>query len=273
MGLPHCHDLHIFVYERAFQRTRLLPNRGLVLKLLCKNELGDSLATTTSIFVYKRASQSMRLLPNLLKYGLLLKLLLKRCRRFAPLPQPPYLGLQTRFLKIYLFIYLFGVLCRFQHCTGHITTGSWKGRGNQYIQFVRVLYCKLSTNGKQLPAYLRPCWGSNPGLRGGRRECYHSATMAPCFLKNSSSTESTEVWASTKTSFKTMQTIRPTTATSVSWFTNMLSKELVFYRIVDWYLKLLFKMKMAIVLFTNLLAIILHYFLLQNGRLVLKTSF
>ena len=30
-------------------------------------------------------------------------------------------------------IYLFGVLRRFQHCTGHITTGSWKGRGNQYI--------------------------------------------------------------------------------------------------------------------------------------------
>ena len=28
-------------------------------------------------------------------------------------------------------IYLFGVLRRFQHCTGHITTGSWKGRGNQ----------------------------------------------------------------------------------------------------------------------------------------------
>ena len=50
-------------------------------------------------------------------------------------------------------IYLFGVLRRFQHCTGHITTGSWKGRGNQYIQFVRVLYCKLPTNGKQLPAF------------------------------------------------------------------------------------------------------------------------
>ena len=28
---------------------------------------------------------------------------------------------------------LFGVLRRFQHCTGHITTGSWKGRENQYI--------------------------------------------------------------------------------------------------------------------------------------------
>ena len=52
-----------------------------------------------------------------------------------------------------LFIYLFGVLRHFQHCTGHITTGSWKGRGNQYIQFVRVLYCKLLTNGKQLPAF------------------------------------------------------------------------------------------------------------------------
>ena len=50
------------------------------------------------------------------------------------------------------FIYL-GFLRRFQHCTGHITTGSWKGRGNQYIQFVRVLYCKLPTNGKQLPAF------------------------------------------------------------------------------------------------------------------------
>ena len=52
-----------------------------------------------------------------------------------------------------VFIYLFGVLRRFQHCTGHITTGSWKGRGNQYIQSVRVLYCKLPTNGKQLPAF------------------------------------------------------------------------------------------------------------------------
>ena len=51
------------------------------------------------------------------------------------------------------FSYLFGVLRRLQHCTGHITTGSWKGRGNQYIQFVRVLYCKLPTNGKQLPAF------------------------------------------------------------------------------------------------------------------------
>ena len=52
-----------------------------------------------------------------------------------------------------IFFHLFGVLRRFQHCTGHITMGSWKGRGNQYIEFARVLYCKLPTNGKQLPAF------------------------------------------------------------------------------------------------------------------------
>ena len=31
--------------------------------------------------------------------------------------------------------------------------GSWKGRGNLYIQFVKVLYCKLPTNDNQLPAF------------------------------------------------------------------------------------------------------------------------
>ena len=35
--------------------------------------------------------------------------------------------------KLISFVCLFGVLRRFQHCTGHITTGSLKGRGNQYI--------------------------------------------------------------------------------------------------------------------------------------------
>ena len=64
---------------------------------------------------------------------------------------------------------LFGILRRFQHCTGHITTGSWKGRGNQYIEFARVVYCKLPTNGKQLPAFpLTAMTGINP--RPQRRE-------------------------------------------------------------------------------------------------------
>ena len=67
------------------------------------------------------------------------------------------------FIQDILFVYLFGVLRRFQHCTGHITTGSWKGRGNQYIQFARVVYCKLPTNGKQLPAFpLKAITGIEP---------------------------------------------------------------------------------------------------------------
>ena len=39
------------------------------------------------------------------------------------------------------------------HCIGHIMPGSFMGRGNQYIQLVKVLYCKLLTNGKQLPTF------------------------------------------------------------------------------------------------------------------------
>ena len=64
-----------------------------------------------------------------------------------------YLDSSADNCQLLSIIYLFGVLRRFQHCTGHITMGSWKGRGNQYIEFVRVLYCKLPTNGKQLPAF------------------------------------------------------------------------------------------------------------------------
>ena len=41
-------------------------------------------------------------------------------------------------LLLLFFFFFFlgggGGLRRFQHCTGHITTGGWKGRGNQCIQ-------------------------------------------------------------------------------------------------------------------------------------------
>ena len=82
------------------------------------------------------------------------------------------------------FYYLFGVLHHFQHCTGQITMSSFVGRGNQYIQLVKVLYCKLLTNGKQLPAFpleVRP--GTEPRSQRWRLECYHSATMAPSVTK------------------------------------------------------------------------------------------
>ena len=38
--------------------------------------------------------------------------------------------------------------------------------------------CRPMASNYQL-SHLRPSRGSNPGLRGGRRECYHSVTMAP----------------------------------------------------------------------------------------------
>ena len=33
----------------------------------------------------------------------------------------------------------------------HVMMDSFVGRGNQYIQLVKILYCKLLTIGKQLP--------------------------------------------------------------------------------------------------------------------------
>ena len=37
--------------------------------------------------------------------------------------------------------------------------------------------CRATASNYQL-SHLRPCREPNSGLRGGRRECYHSATMA-----------------------------------------------------------------------------------------------
>ena len=44
---------------------------------------------------------------------------------------------QVPALLIYLFIWVLTSLSI--HCIGHIMTGTWKGRGNQYIQLVKVL--------------------------------------------------------------------------------------------------------------------------------------
>ena len=80
-------------------------------------------------------------------------------------------------------ICLFGVLRRFQHCTGHITTGSWKGRGNQYIEFARVVYCKLPTNGKQLPAFpLTAMTGIDPRPQRWEARVLPLCHRGPCDL-------------------------------------------------------------------------------------------
>ena len=53
---------------------------------------------------------------------------------------------------LYLFIYLgFYVAFNTVQVISRRVVG--RGRGNQYIEFAKVLYCKLPTNGKQLPAF------------------------------------------------------------------------------------------------------------------------
>ena len=69
----------------------------------------------------------------------------------------PNIGLSVMLLCAFAYCFLIylsifgGFYVAFN--TGHIKTGSWKGRGNQYIQLFKVLYCKLLTNGKQRPAF------------------------------------------------------------------------------------------------------------------------
>ena len=43
-----------------------------------------------------------------------------------------------------------------------------------------IVNCWPTASNYQL-SHLRPCQESNPSLRGGRQECYHSATVAPCY--------------------------------------------------------------------------------------------
>ena len=98
----------------------------------------------------------------------------------------------SEIVKLIVEFFLFGVLRRFQHCTGHITTGSWKGRGNQYIEFARVVYCKLPTNGKQLPAFpLKAVTGIKPPTSEVRGE---SVTTLPPLIVESSSLLTNIVW-------------------------------------------------------------------------------
>ena len=45
--------------------------------------------------------------------------------------------------------------------TGHITTGSFVGNGNQCIVLASVLYSKLTTIGKELPTFPHKVQGLN----------------------------------------------------------------------------------------------------------------
>ena len=83
---------------------------------------------------------------------------------------------------LYTVIYLFGVLPSFQHSTGHITTGSFVGKGNQYIQLVKVLYCKLPTIGKQLPTFPHKVWGLNRRPQRWEVSVLPVCHLGPCIL-------------------------------------------------------------------------------------------
>ena len=60
-----------------------------------------------------------------------------------------------------------------------MTMGSFIGRGNQFIQLVKVLYCKLVVIGKKNTNF--PTYGPGFTLQNsdGRQVCYHCATVAP----------------------------------------------------------------------------------------------
>ena len=65
--------------------------------------------------------------------------------------------------KYCIFIYFGGLIIAFDKDfdIGHITTGSFMGKENQYIQWVKGLYCKMLTIGKQLPTFPHRILGLN----------------------------------------------------------------------------------------------------------------
>ena len=90
---------------------------------------------------------------------------------------------QSIFLKLrYLFIYLFiwGFYVAFN--TVQVISRQVVGRAEETSTYSSLGFCTVNcrpTASNYQLSHLRLCRGSNPGLRGERRECYHSATVAP----------------------------------------------------------------------------------------------
>ena len=93
--------------------------------------------------------------------------------------------------KDYIHI-LFCARAKVKVCTIHQLWSMWgqtfnesqMPRGGFHLGLAIISNCPVEVHtGQNLTDYqlshLRPCREPNPGLRGGRRECYHSATMAP----------------------------------------------------------------------------------------------
>ena len=62
-----------------------------------------------------------------------------------------------------------------------VISGRVVGRAEETSTYSSSGFCTVNCRPKASNqfSHLRPCREPNPGLSGGRRECYHSATVAP----------------------------------------------------------------------------------------------
>ena len=80
---------------------------------------------------------------------------------------------------VYLFVYL-GFYVAFN--TVQVISRRVVGRAEETSTYSSLGFCTVNcrpTASNYQLSHLRPWRGSNPSRRGGRRECYHSATVAP----------------------------------------------------------------------------------------------
>ena len=86
---------------------------------------------------------------------------------------------------LYLFIYFIYLGFYVAFNTVQVISRRVVGRAEETSTYSSLGFCtvncRLTASNYQL-SHLRPSRGSNPGLRGGRREYYHSATVAPVIM-------------------------------------------------------------------------------------------
>ena len=87
--------------------------------------------------------------------------------------------LQNLVSSLFLFIYLgFYIAFNTVQVISRRVVGRAEETSTYSLSGFCTVNCRPTATNYQL-SHLRPCWEPNPGLRDGRRECYHSATMAP----------------------------------------------------------------------------------------------
>ena len=145
-------------------------NRRFTLKFPSIDHIVDKILNTEDPLIYKidvaRAFRNLRVDPVDLKFGIYWD------NRF-------YLDQSDTFGWIYLFIYL-GFYVAFN--TVQVISQRVVGRAEETSTYSSSGFCTVNcrpTASNYQLSHLRPCRELNPSLRGGRRECYHSATVAP----------------------------------------------------------------------------------------------